>query len=205
MKSLLTTLLLLVALSACSGGTSVRPDAGPAPAPATTRTPPHWTTTSDPQWLFEIEHPDTWERGPLLVSHGDRRQWEMLSLATYDLEPGGARCDHVPVKALDDLGSTDAFLYVQEPEYVHGLPPRRAVEIRWRTRPSLDDSIFSCIKDPRDLRYAFVPFRERGRSFFAHLALGPRASDGRRRQLLRTFESLRILSASEYRSRHGGG
>jgi hypothetical protein len=163
-------------------------------------------THADPEWLFEIRHPPSWEASPLLVSHGDTRQWEMLALATYRLEPGEGRCPHLPGKAFEALGPRDALLYIQEPEYVEGLPARPdrfAVRFASRSEYLHEISVFGCLDEKeRDFRYAFVPFRDRGRNFYAYLALGTRASDSRRRQLVGVLDSLRILGAEAYRSRH---
>ena len=167
-----------------------------------------WVTYRDPQWLFEIHHPRSWEPGPLLVSHGDRRQWEMLALATYPLRASESRCSHLPVAAFEDLGPRDALLYVQEPEYVEGLPTRRgSVEIDFSTSVDYmyEISVFECLDDERDFRYAFVPFHDGGRDFSAFLALGLQASDERRDELLRIFDSLRILDAEEFRASREGG
>ena len=162
-----------------------------------------WEVLRDPQWLYEIEHPRTWKVGPLLVSHGDTRQWEMLALATYRLRSGGDRCPHIPVNALNDLGPRDALLYVQEPEYVEGLPSRHgSSHVGFSTEADYlyETSIFRCVDEAQDFRYAFVPFGERGRNFFALLALGLEAPSSTRRDLLRSFDSLRILDAEEYRA-----
>jgi hypothetical protein len=168
--------------------------------------PAGWAVIRDPQWLYEIAHPGSWEAGPLLVSHSDTRQWEMLSLATYPLRRGGDRCEHIPVNALNDLGPADAFLSIQEPEYVEALAPRPgafAVEFATRADYLGEVSIFGCLRDGHDFHYAFVPFEQEGRSFFAHLALGLRAQSGVRRDLIDILSSLRILNAEDFRSRSG--
>jgi hypothetical protein len=134
------------------------------------------------------------------VSHGDSRQWQMLALATYPLRPGGARCPHLPVNAFEELGPRDAFLFIQEPEYVEGLPGRRErFDVRFSTRADYlyEISIFGCVDEGVDFRYSFIPFRDGGRNFFAYLGLGIRAPTETRRDLLEVLASLRILEAGE--------
>lgn len=154
-----------------------------------------WVVEDDPEWLYEIAHPSSWRLGPLLVSHGDIRQWEMLSLGTYELRPGSKKCPHIPANALNDLGPEDAFLWIQEPEYLDGFPPRPptfAPDFTTRSDHSNELSIFRCVDGRRDFRFSTIAFEDRGRNFFALLALGLQASETTRRDLVSVLNSLRI-------------
>lgn len=193
------TAAALSMLVACTSMDTTGPASGTSPSAFA---PSNWEVARDPQWLYEIRHPSSWNVGSLLVSHGDTRQWEMLSLGTYPLRAGGERCAHVPENALDDLGPTDAFLHIQRPEYVEGLGPRpRGTSIDFRTRADYagEVSVFGCLRPRQDFRYAFVPFHDEGRNFLAFMAVGLDASDERRHELLGVFDSLRMLDAKEFR------
>jgi hypothetical protein len=196
----------LAILTGCTGGAHApSPGAAASSGVSARGAGGDWVTYRDPQWLFEIEHPPSWEPGPLLVSHGDWRQWEMLALATYPLRAGEGRCSsHLPVAAFEDLGPRDALLYVQEPEYVEGLPARRGpFDVAFSTSADHmnEISVFRCLDAGTDFRYAFVPFSDGGRSFHAYLALGMDAPERTRRDLISAFDSLEILTADEFRAR----
>jgi hypothetical protein len=198
MRSLVVALAIL---TGCTGGHAPSQRAPADSASSDQTSAGAWVTYRDPQWLFEIDHPPSWDTGPLLVSHGDRRQWQMLALATYPLRAGGSRCPHLPVTAFENLGPRDAFLYVQEPEYVEGLPKRRdSLQVEFTTSADYpyEISVFKCMDDDSDFRYAFIPFSDNGRSFYAYLALGMDASDETRRDLLGVLDSLKVLSAEEF-------
>jgi hypothetical protein len=102
---------------------------------------------------------------------------EVLAVGTYPLRPGGERCEHWPVRALEDLGPEDALVVVYEVR--SGIVPARF--------PPLDQVVDTpvqagtnrfCVPSERR-RDAWFPFAVDGRAFHALVALGPEASAGR--------------------------
>lgn len=192
-KYLAALLTVLSLLGACTDTKSV-----PLERRSNTTTssvPDGWVVEDDPEWLYEIAHPSSWRLGPLLVSHGDIRQWEMLSLGTYELRPGSKKCPHMPANALNDLGPQDAFLSIQEPEYIQGFPPRPSgftPDFTTRSVNSNELSIFRCVDARQDFHFATITFEDRGRNFVALLALGLSASEATRIDLLTVLGSLQV-------------
>ncbi|MBA2462372.1 MAG: hypothetical protein H0V45_11500, partial [Actinobacteria bacterium] len=86
---------LLAVLAGCGDEQSSQ-DAVPTPAERIA-----WR---DEDGGLTVRYPETWRRSatPLTPHLGD--PVEVLALGTYSLRPGGDRCAHQPVNAVDDLG-----------------------------------------------------------------------------------------------------
>jgi hypothetical protein len=167
----------------------------PTEAPVETRdvaaapqVPEEWTTYRDRARGFSVTYPPGWFRaGTRLTPHlADPR--ELLSLATYPLRPGSDRCaQHIPVNALDDLGPTDAFLTIQErrdPSTEHSPPRPDRFELPADTRSDAN------ICEAGRALTEWIAFRDEGRAFYALYAVGPRADDDTRSDLLRILDRL---------------
>jgi len=111
---------------------------------------------------------------------------ELLALGTYELRPGGDRCAHQPVNAIEDLGPRDALIVVFEraPPYTEsGYPPRQGT-------PELAGGTGRfCVPGTNRLD-SWLSFGEHGRAFYALLALGENASEETRAQLLAVYDGI---------------
>lgn len=184
--------LVLAALLAVGCADDERRRAQPAEA--------GWTAYRDPEHRFSVRFPSGWARAwTSLTPHlADPR--EILAVGTGPLVvPAAGRCAHQPVGALDALGPRDAFVTIQE---------RRGEGGGYPTRPAgfaLDgdtrSGALACATDPERLRTWWMPFSDRGRSFYALVAVGRDAPPARREQARRILDGLRFAPGGE---REGG-
>jgi hypothetical protein len=185
----------VLVLTSCGGQD---PNSSPAPgqtsgqaATGTTGPEPEpWTTYRDKERRLEVSYPNDWYRSeePLTPYLGDPK--EILSLGTYPLRPGGDRCAHHPVNALQDLGRDDAFVSVLEraPPYpAIGYPPRPS---RFELPTDTRTHRFCVLSDGR--LDEWLPFSDDGRAFYLLVALGQDASEETKTDLLAILNSLRF-------------
>jgi hypothetical protein len=163
----------------------------PEHAPRSETEPPaRWTTFRDPVHGLTVSYPPGWQRAEKTLTPRLGDPEEILSLGTYQLRPGGERCAHMPVTALEDLGAEDAFVSVQErsPPYPsEGYPPRSTP-----FTPTLHEGGGEfCVPDPGRLA-AWVSFSDARRAFYVLIAVGPSASDDTRAEVYEILESLRF-------------
>jgi hypothetical protein len=114
---------------------------------------------------------------------------EVLAVGTYPLRYRATRCAHLPGSALEDLGSSDAFVTLQERGAgASGLPPRPA-----RFGPELGGAseAAACVPDARFVDHWFE-FSDRGRDFHVEVAFGPDASAATRAEAWTILDSLRV-------------
>jgi hypothetical protein len=152
--------------------------------------PERWTTHRDKEHGLEVSYPGDWYRSEesLTPSLGDPK--EILSLGTYPLRPGGDRCAHYPVNALQDLGPDDAFVSLlerAEPYPASGYPPRPS---RFEL-PSESGTNGFCVPYTRRLD-EWLAFSDAGRAFYLLVALGESASEETKTELLTILNSLRF-------------
>ena len=177
---------------------------------ATTTVAPSSTTTLQPsaddirftnqEHGFEITYPADWHRAdeilaPALTSPPQQIA-EVLSLGTYPLRPGGARCPHVPLNALLDQGSDDVLISI----------------IRGTSEPgdawpsSFDESSFLAAADASsdaetcsgrsDLSYHFGVFALDGRQVQVFVSLGDSVDAATRGEAWAILDSFRWTDTS---------
>lgn len=133
-----------------------------------------------------VHVPEGWQVASqsLTPNLGDPR--EILSLGTAPMRPGGS-CAQQPVRALDALGPTDAFISIQERRSEAGNPPRpRSFQAK------LEDRFFNIelCTDADDFKPYWFAFNDAGRDFYLLAALGADASAQRTRQFWEVLDSL---------------
>lgn len=176
--------LAIAALGAgCSDGPEVRAAAAPV----------GWTTYRDTNRGFEVQFPSDWRRARRSLTPNLVDPRELVSLGTGALRTQGpGDVAHRPQRALNAMSPRDVLVSIQE---------RRA--------PDLGDDDYS--KRPADLRLDrstrasglertgserqdvwWLTFQDRGRAFYALVALGREAAPARRLQAQRVLRSLRF-------------
>jgi hypothetical protein len=170
----------IVGLSAC--GTEESKPAEPATEPVRAQ----GIVWRDEARGFTVTYPETWQRAPSRLTPFLADPLELLALGTYPLRPGGDRCAHEPVNAVEDLGPRDALLVIFEraqPYDDAGYPPRKgAPELVAGTNRA-------CVPDA-NRSDAWLSFGESGRAFYALLALGADASAETRAELVAIYDSI---------------
>jgi len=183
--------LALLTLASCGDGGfngSATADQKPEQAPTTGLETAEWNTYSNDERGLEATYPSDWYRADERLTPNLGDPLEILSLGTYPLRPGGDRCAHFPVNALDDLGPDDAFISVLEraaPFPASDDPPRPS---RFELPTDSGTDRFCVVSDER--RDDWVPFSDAGRAFYLLVAVGDSASEETRTELLTILNSL---------------
>jgi hypothetical protein len=186
MRGLLSVALLAAAavLAACGGGATESPPSASASAS------PASADRVSAGAAISLARPSGWR---LLTHDITALSWpvDRLLLTSYRARPGG-NC--APDRAERDLPDGGALVYLLEYRARRGAPltkvnprsfPPRPAHF-WLGRRALGN--YECWRVPSYL----IRFREGGRAFQVHVALGERASPARRAQVLAALDSLRI-------------
>lgn len=161
-------------------GTQVARDAAGPPGSETT---PSGTVPNvihvDAEDGITVSHPASWTVAEERLTPALSDPREILSLGSFTLRPGGvAPTDaYLPGNALDDMGSGDVFVTIQERVSggIEGYPPRPE---RFRPEtvcPPDDDPCLEGRALGLDVRSWWIPFRDDGRAFYAFVAMGDAA------------------------------
>jgi hypothetical protein len=147
---------------------------------------PSWVAYRDRDHGFAVRYPAHWHRAEQRLTPSLVDPLEILSLGTYPLEPGSTRCNHFPVRAVEDMGPMDVFVSLQE----RRNPAPGELEPRPRPfrLPTAPGYMF-CVPDPNRLD-AWIIFGDGGRGFYMIIAVGKDAPPQTRRDLLDVLESL---------------
>ncbi len=155
----------------------------------------HWATYSDPVNRFSVTYPNAWVRASQSLTPELSDPHEILSLGTYPLQPGGKACTdaYLPGKALADLGTSDVLITLQEAS-AQGMPPRPAAFGPDAARIAFDEFPACDGYGAVPLRAWWIAFADKGRGFYAFIALGPIvAHDGEvERVVWHVLDSLRF-------------
>ena len=153
-----------------------------------------WIEYRSDDYRFSVRYPSDWYRAdePLTPNLLDPK--EILSLGTYQLRPGGDRCSHFPVRALEDLGPTDAFISIQErDDPPAGRYPPRPRPFELPADPPSSEAGRFCVTDAPRFE-DWVPFSDGERAFYLIVTLGQEISEETRRQTAEILESVRFDS-----------
>ena len=141
----------------------------------------------------KVEVPEGWSvAARSLTPHlGDPR--EILSLGTAPMSPGGS-CAQQPVRALDALSPTDAFISIQERRGEAGHPARPS-----SFRETLEDRFLNIdlCTNMKDFKPYWFAFSDANRDFHLLAALGTDASGKRTRQFWAVLDSLEFFESDE--------
>jgi hypothetical protein len=133
-----------------------------------------WTSFKDEQNGFEITYPDDWNRAEESLTPELAEPREIPSIGTYQLRSGGKACidAYLPGNALEDLGTGDAFITIQESPEASGFPPRPGVFGPDSARLTVDGLPACDVYGAVQLRGWWFAFSDQGRAFYAFVALG---------------------------------
>jgi hypothetical protein len=147
-----------------------------------------WVEYRDLNAGLAVRYPEDWHRADARLTPNLHDPREVLSLGTFPLRAGGDRCSHMPVRALEDFGPTDAFISIQE----RANPGENEFRPRpvFRAPDELRTGRF-CVPDPHRAD-DWLFFSDNGRGFYAIVALGTHASAQTRRELAEVLNSLRF-------------
>ena len=189
---------LIATLAIAMGGCSEEEASKNEPASPTAG----WTTYRDAARGLQVQFPSDWRRARTSLTPYLSDPSEVLSLGTGPLRQAPrAGCAQMPTGALEALGPRDAFVSVQERRTgVGSYParPRRFTLSRANRVRGLE-----CVSHAQagDVDAWWIAFRDRGRGFYALVAIGADAPAARRAAARRVLDSLRF---SPRRSREGG-
>jgi hypothetical protein len=152
------------------GGCDVAPTEQIAPAAGTTTEAPHG---------FTVTYPSDWTPASEILTPTLSDPREIFALGTYPLRPGGPTCSNFPVNAIEDLGPTDALIWLTERQDVSGnvsIPTRpSAFETWWKNIRGVDETAF-CLSAPKEFEHHYGEFSDAGRVFGLYVAYGASAS-----------------------------
>jgi hypothetical protein len=185
-----------------ASGRYLRAKGAVAPAPAVTSAPMPgspsampavggWLTVRDAEARFAVSYPSAWFRASTTLTPELSDPREILAVASYPLRPGAPPdCAQYPVKAIQDLGPTDALLWVGERRAEGSFRPRRGLFLRSDLRAT--DESPACLRQPKVFFHGITNFEDRGRDFEAYVAWGRDASAETWRRLLAVLDSLQF-------------
>ena len=153
---------------------------------------PSWVAYRDPDRGLAVRYPADWHRAQERLTPNLSDPTEVLSLGTFALRAGGERCSHMPVRALEDFGPSDAFISILERAKPSGgeFRPRPVFQAPTDLRTGR-----FCVPDP-ERADDWLFFRDNGRGFYAIVALGTEASPETRRELVDVLNSLQFAPRS---------
>jgi hypothetical protein len=154
---------------------------------------PSWVSFRSVRDHYQVTYPSSWHRASRSLTPFLSDPHEILTVGTGPLPVGGPRCAQAPVNALEAVGATGALVSIQERPGAsgdnRGFPPRPN---RFRLRPSPNLEIPDCLAPGGRPRLYWIAFRDRGRHFYALVALGHTATSQTRDDTLRILDSLRF-------------
>jgi hypothetical protein len=168
------------------------------------------TILHDEDDRFTVTYPSDWFVADQPINDAVCSPFEILTLATYPLRPGGhAVIDaQLPSNAVDDLGTNDILIWLNDSGNACGGPRRAGSGDGFPERPARFGPITDC-RDvdglcPSDgrgvvpgIRGWWIAFRDAGRGFYVFVGMGERAfADPARGQLAwDVLDSLRFEPA----------
>ena len=127
---------------------------------------------------FSVTYPADWSASDVPVNTWVSSPREILALATYPLRPGGEAVTdgQVPSNAMDDLGPSDAFIWVNDGGSADARVPERPIPARPAT---VCDTGRELCPDPEGrslgidgVRAWWLYFEDHGRLLYVFVAMG---------------------------------
>jgi hypothetical protein len=158
---------------------------------------PSWPTYRDDANGFSVQIPPGWQRsqGPLVPNLVNPR--EIISLGTYTLpsNTSGPACDaQLPLRALQDLGPEDVFLWIVESNPAQALSKLGSTAPRPKHFGARGTRTLDCSSQvftpglPVSTRY----FTDRGRTLGTYVVFGENVSQARKAETWHLLDTLRF-------------
>jgi hypothetical protein len=134
-----------------------------------------------------VYYPEGWNRASESLTPNLDQPKEVLSLGTFQLRPGGEDCAQIPERAIESLGSTDAFITLQESAAGSDFPRRpKSFSAKDGEVPDSAD----CLNNAEDVLFRMLRFRDEGRSFIVYVAIGDSTSAQTRNEVWQILNAL---------------
>lgn len=139
--------------------------------PGATSPTPQATTELDRDGIV-VTYPNDWDLASEILTPTLTDPREILAIGTYPLRPGGSSCAQYPMNAIEDLGPTDALIWLTERQEVSPDAPSRPSEFEtWLSAAPVDESS-DCLSVPKDFVHHYGEFTDAGRGFAVYVAYG---------------------------------
>lgn len=143
-----------------------------------------------------VFYPSGWTPASEILTPNLTDPREFFALGTYPLKPGGSNCAQYPENAIEDLGPTDALIWLAERQQVsRDTPPRPADLQAWMSAAPVDDSP-GCLSGPKDFVHHTAEFTDGGRGFALYVAYGASASPETVAEMWRIVDSFQVEPGS---------
>lgn len=113
---------------------------------------------------------------------------EVMAVGTYDLQPGGRECGHLPENAARNMSSGSALVSLQESAPRHFGPRSQPFELG---PPAEHHQLGDCA-ERSDLQVHWTGFSEAGRGFYVLVVFGPETPEVVRAEAVAILDSVRI-------------
>jgi hypothetical protein len=142
---------------------------------------------------FTVTYPDDWMPASEILTPTLTDPREIFAIGTYPLRSGGANCAQYPVNAIEDLGPTDALIWLSERQRDSGSAPNRPADFEaWMNERPVDDSP-DCLGSVKDFIHHAGEFSNAGRTFDLYVAYGTGASQATLSELWAILNSMTFM------------
>lgn len=153
---------------------------------------PGWVSFHSAPYHYSVSYPSSWHRAARSLTPHLSDPHEILTVGTGRLPVAGPRCAQVPVNALEAVGATGALVTIQERAAANANGGFTARPKHFQLRPTPSLEIPACLAPRRRPILIWIAFRDRGRYFYALVAVGRSATSRTRDQAIRVLDSLRF-------------
>jgi hypothetical protein len=135
-----------------------------------------WSSFHSERHDLTVQYPPGWTRAAQRLTPSLTDPLEILALGTYPLRVGGDTCAQFPVNAIEDLGPTDALIWLAERRGPTSGAESLPSSFELLTGSGEGDESPDCLSTPKDFWHRNVEFSEDGRVFELYLAHGNAAT-----------------------------
>lgn len=191
------TCSMVVALTALAFGVAWLTRDGPQPSVRVATTPAEWKTLASSDGTVTVRYPSDWLPAATNLMPNLADPGEVFALATFAMAPADHNCAQVPVNTLENMGPTDAFIWVSERRGLNGiaaydLGPRPTAIGPTSGDDLLQGDLSQCLKHPLAGTARDIPFDDHGRHFSLDFAIGSKAIPERRTQVFDILNSFTV-------------
>lgn len=159
---------------------------------------PYRVTYENPPRGFRMTHPSDWYRATedLTPRAG---QSQLIAVGTSRLSSEGPRCSHMPVRAMEDMGTTDVFIQLEDWGVAStDAAPRPAGFGSLLAGIDSGSDAWNCLSQAAQAEIGVLrwfPFQDEGRSFLLLVVIGNEATAEDRAEAAAILDSIEIEPA----------